>query len=209
MRTLKELRAAIDEVDGEIVAALNRRFRLTAEVRELKSTTGLPPIDNAREREIFERAMAATDPAERDTIFGIYERIFSGARGTIETIARGVCCRDGKLLVCRAKGGASAYLPGGHIEFGETGREALVREVREELGRESTAGEFLGVVENKFLQHGKKHAEINLVYELNIADDAPIASQEAWIEFAWVDLAKLDEINLLPNEMRALSAKMR
>ena len=45
----------------------------------------------------------------------------------IETIARGVCIVDGKILLCRAKGGKSTYLPGGHIEFGETGREALVR----------------------------------------------------------------------------------
>ncbi|MBQ6136426.1 MAG: NUDIX domain-containing protein, partial [Kiritimatiellae bacterium] len=86
----------------------------------------------------------------------------------IETIARGVCVRDGKILLCRAKGGASTYLPGGHIEFGETGREALVREMREETGLESSTGRFLGVVENSFLQHGKPHAEINLVYELEL-----------------------------------------
>ena len=45
----------------------------------------------------------------------------------IESIARGVCVKDGKLLLCRAKGGKSTYLPGGHIEFGESGRIALVR----------------------------------------------------------------------------------
>ena len=86
----------------------------------------------------------------------------------IETIARGVCVKGGRLLLCRAKGGKSTYLPGGHIEFGETGREALVREVKEELGVESSTGAFLGVVENAFLQHGKPHAEINLVYELEL-----------------------------------------
>lgn len=58
----------------------------------------------------------------------------------IETIARGVCVRDGRLLLCRAKGGKSTYLPGGHIEFGETGRDALVREVKEELGVEEHRG---------------------------------------------------------------------
>ena len=86
----------------------------------------------------------------------------------IETIARGVCVRDGKLLLCRAAGGSSTYLPGGHIEFGETGRQALVREVKEERGVGSSTGKFLGVVENAFLQHGKPHAEINLVYELEL-----------------------------------------
>ena len=139
----------------------------------------------------------------------------------IETIARGVCVRDGKLLLCRAKGGSSTYLPGGHIEFGETGRQALVREVKEELGVESSTGQFLGLVENSFLQHGKPHAEINLVYELELGTgigglgDSRIGglgelpalnSQEDWIEFEWCDLNRLDEANLLPPAFRSLSA---
>ena len=128
----------------------------------------------------------------------------------IETIARGVCVRDGKLLLCRAAGGSSTYLPGGHIEFGETGRQALVREVKEELGVESSTGQFLGVVENAFLQHGKPHAEINLVYELELGTgngELPsLNSQEDWIEFEWCDLNRLDEANLLPPAFRSLSA---
>ncbi len=142
----------------------------------------------------------------------------------IETIARGVCVRDGKLLLCRAAGGSSTYLPGGHIEFGETGRQALVREVKEELGVESSTGQFLGVVENSFLQHGKPHAEINLVYELKLETGngergtgngewgtgngvlPALQSREAWIEFEWCDLNRLDEANLLPSVFRSLSA---
>ena len=126
----------------------------------------------------------------------------------IETIARGVCVKDGKVLLCRAKGGRSTYLPGGHIEFGETGRTALVREIREELGVDSAAGAFLGALENSFLQNGKPHAEINLVYELNLAEgtDADcIRSQEDWIEFIWHDLDDLDSANLLPEAFRTLS----
>lgn len=115
----------------------------------------------------------------------------------IETIARGVCIADGKLLLCRAKGGNSSYLPGGHIEFGETGREALVREVKEELGVGSKTGKFLGAVENAFLQKGRRHAEINLVYALELGSlDA--VSQEDWIEFFWQPLDRLGEANILP-----------
>ena len=126
----------------------------------------------------------------------------------IETIARGVCVKGGKLLLCRAKGGKSSYLPGGHIEFGETGRSALVREVKEELGADSSAGIFLGALENSFLQHGKPHAEINLVYELEFAegvDAGSLESREDWIEFFWQDLDSLDSANLLPVAFRRLS----
>ena len=126
----------------------------------------------------------------------------------IESIARGVCIKDGKLLLCRAKGGKSTYLPGGHIEFGETGRVALVREVKEELGVDASVGVFLGTHENSFLQHGNPHAEINLIYELKLADglDAgSLRSQEDWIEFIWQDLDDLDSVNLLPDAFRRLS----
>ncbi len=122
----------------------------------------------------------------------------------IETIARGVCLQGGKVLLCRAKGGASTYLPGGHIEFGETGRVALVREMQEEMGVTATAGRFLGVVENQFLQHGKPHAEINLVYALEVPADTAAVAREDWIAFEWRALADLDAVNLLPEKMKAL-----
>ena len=120
----------------------------------------------------------------------------------IETIARGVCVQNGKVLLCKAKGGASTYLPGGHIDFGETGRQALVREMEEEMGVAATAGALLGVVENQFQQHGKPHAEINLVYRLSVADGTAAAAREDWIEFEWRDLSDLDAANLLPAEMK-------
>lgn len=122
----------------------------------------------------------------------------------IETIARGVCVRDGKILLCRAKGGKTTYLPGGHIEFGETGRAALVREMMEETGLAAETGRFLGVVENSFLQHGKPHAEINLVYELKLSS-AAVSAKENWIEFEWCALADLENANLLPSVFNRLA----
>jgi 8-oxo-dGTP diphosphatase len=45
-----------------------------------------------------------------------------------------VLVRDGRLLVARNRGRDLFYLPGGRRESGETDRETLAREVREELG---------------------------------------------------------------------------
>ena len=133
----------------------------------------------------------------------------------IETIARGVCIRDGKVLLCLPKDRSYSYLPGGHIEFGETGREALVREMKEETGLDATAGELLGVVESQFVQKGERHCEINLVYEMGIALPTaadgnrrlPTAALEDWICFEWVDCDRIDTVNLLPNEMKKYCLK--
>jgi len=207
MRTIEEIRKDIDKADDAIVAALNARFALSDEMLAAKEAVrasggACEPVDAKREREICERVMSLAPLAHRDTVFSVYERILGGSRGLVETIARGVCIRDGKVLLCRAKGGKTTYLPGGHIEFGETGAEALVREIREELGVESTCGEMLGVVENAFLQHGRPHAEINLVYALTVHGSLfDVHSAEDWIEFEWRDLADLENANLLPAEM--------
>ena len=124
----------------------------------------------------------------------------------IETIARGVCTVGGRLLLCRAKGGATTYLPGGHIEFGETGREALVREMAEETGVTARTGRFLGVVENRFIQHGRPHAEINLVYSMEIdASPEDVRAREDWIEFEWRALDDLAAAHILPEAFNVLA----
>ena len=125
----------------------------------------------------------------------------------IETIARGVCIIDGKVLLCLPKDRSYSYLPGGHIEFGETGREALVREMKEETGLDATAGDLLGVVESSFVQKGEKHCEINLIYEMRLRDQGSgirdqVRSCEDWICFDWVSCDKIDSANLLPPEMK-------
>ena len=122
----------------------------------------------------------------------------------IETIARGVCILGGKVLLCLPKDRSYSYLPGGHIEFGETGREALVREMKEETGLDATAGDLLGVVESSFVQKGEKHCEINLIYRMEVrgGEGEKVRSCEDWICFDWVDCDKIDSENLLPPEMK-------
>jgi len=117
-----------------------------------------------------------------------------GEKHRIEVIARGVCVMDGQILLCHGKASGLTYLPGGHVEFGETARQALVREMREESGRQSEAGRFLGCCEHTFTQNGKPCAEINLVFELTVEGVSPqeqVAAAEDWIGFRWHPLDSL------------------
>jgi ADP-ribose pyrophosphatase YjhB (NUDIX family) len=125
----------------------------------------------------------------------------------IEVIARGVCVVDGQLLLCHSNGADNTYLPGGHVEFGEAAAAALEREIEEELGVAGEAGAFLGAVEHRFRQKGKRHCEVNLVFALDVpglsAGEAP-ASAEPRIEFLWHALDDLQSSRLEPSPLREL-----
>jgi 8-oxo-dGTP diphosphatase len=120
---------------------------------------------------------------------------------SVEVIARGVCVKAGKILLCQAKNAQITYLPGGHTDFGETARLSLEREIVEEIGVASTAGGFLGAVEHSFVQKGKRHCEWNVVFELDIPSISaagPVAAAEDHITFHWCDLDALKEERLEP-----------
>lgn len=119
----------------------------------------------------------------------------------IEVIARGVCVVDDKILLCQGKKSGIAYLPGGHVEFQETARQALVREIQEELGQSSTAGDYLGTCEHQFLQNGKPHTEVNLVFKFEVPALQPRnkpEAKESWIGFLWQPVDQLDAVHFEP-----------
>jgi 8-oxo-dGTP pyrophosphatase MutT (NUDIX family) len=125
----------------------------------------------------------------------------------IEVLVRGVCLKGGRLLVCRSRGAANVFLPGGHAEFMEQAAESLRREIREELGLEATIGAFLGAVEHTFIQKGERHCEINLVFRMRLPDLDPAQNPPAlehWIRFKWVPLHKLRAARLEPWPLQRL-----
>ncbi len=125
----------------------------------------------------------------------------------IEVLARGVCVRNGKLLLCHSKGDANTFLPGGHVEFEEMAAKALCREIKEETGLDAEAVGFLGAVEHTFKQKGERHCEINLVFEIKIpglSSDRNPASCEDHIEFLWVPISRLSKSALEPAVLRRL-----
>jgi 8-oxo-dGTP diphosphatase len=125
----------------------------------------------------------------------------------IEVLVRGVCLKEGKLLVCQSKGAGNTYLPGGHVEWHERAEESLRREIKEELGLKARVGEFLGAVEHTFVQEGERHCEVNVVFEMDIPAVKPDADPDAcedWITFRWIPLRRLGAYSLEPWPLRKL-----
>lgn len=125
----------------------------------------------------------------------------------IELLVRVVIVVDGKLLLCRGRGAKISYLPGGHIDPGESAREAARREIEEELGLSAVVGRFLGAVEHTFEQKGTRIHELNVLFQATVAglkSDTPPPSREDWIGFEWAPLAALDAARLEPAPLRTL-----
>lgn len=125
----------------------------------------------------------------------------SNSEQSVELLARGVCIRADRLLVCRTGNAPIVYLPGGHIEFGECARTALAREIQEELGCPAQPGRFLGGIQHTFIQKQCRHWEINLIFLMEVRDltsDAPPVAAEKHLSFAWIPLDRLADAKLEP-----------
>lgn len=74
------------------------------------------------------------------------ERVVSQAT-TARQVAAAIIYRDGNILITRRAPGEKLAgmweFPGGKFEPGETPQSCIIRELREELGVESDAGEIL------------------------------------------------------------------
>ena len=131
-----------------------------------------------------------------------------GRSGSPEVIARGVWVHEGRVLVCRNLAGGYAYLPGGHVEPGETAAEALVREFDEETGQRISAGRCVMVAEVIFGQPPRSGGhELNLVFlveqPLAGGEGPEVQSREPHIAFEWLDLAAVVDTDLRPSAIRA------
>ncbi|MFZ2303349.1 MAG: NUDIX domain-containing protein [Minisyncoccia bacterium] len=120
----------------------------------------------------------------------------------IECIARAVIEEDGKFLLCRGKGRQNYFFPGGHIEEGESAPEALMREIKEELGEESEVKRFIGASENKFETKDEETHEINLVFEVVLLSNGVRVSKEDHLEFAWLTRDELRDAIVFPATLR-------
>jgi ADP-ribose pyrophosphatase YjhB (NUDIX family) len=121
----------------------------------------------------------------------------------IHFLARGLLVtKDGNVILCRSKGKEWFFLPGGHIENGESAESALIREIHEEIGDiGQKISSFVGIVENIFERNEGSQHEINVIFEVGI-DKNSVVSREEHIEFKTIERKDIESTNILPVEVK-------
>ena len=103
----------------------------------------------------------------------------------------------GRLLLVRKRDTTVFMQPGGKFEEGETGREALLRELREELGFELTELdlEYVGRFEADAANEPGHRVDCDVHFTVIETEGVVAAEIE---ELIWVDPANMDDLAVAP-----------
>lgn len=132
----------------------------------------------------------------------------------------GICVQNGKVLLQTTTGEDPSFaFPGGHVEFGETNEQTLIREFREEIGADVAVKELKWVAEIFFPWGEKPCHQICLYYMVEIQNrDFPqegqfvgrehIEGRNFDLEFHWIPLEDVEELEVYPVQTPQLLKKL-
>lgn len=121
-------------------------------------------------------------------------------RGGVIDVVCAVIWREGRVLVCQRAAGKHLAgwweFPGGKVDEGEGKKEALVREIREELGCGVSVGKGLEAVEHEYAE-----VAIRLwPFFCELGEGEPEALEHAGLR--WVEPGELGGVELAPADVR-------
>lgn len=116
---LEELRAAIDQVDSELLAALNRRAALSLEVGRVKALSGAPVFRPEREAALLEGLVRANGgPLPADHLLAVYREVLSSSRALQRPLRVAYLAPEGTFSHMAAQeylGQANEFVPAGSL----------------------------------------------------------------------------------------------
>ena len=146
--------------------------------------------------------------------------LFKREDGVFSYRVAGICVQNGRVLLQTTTGEDRSFaFPGGHVAFGETNGETLIREFREEIGADVTAGELKWVGEIFFPWGDKPCHQICLYYLVELQDSGipmegvflgkeHLEGRKFDLEFHWVPIGEVGKLEVYPTQAPELLKKL-
>ena len=138
--------------------------------------------------------------------------MFSNGEITFMYRVGGIAVHDGRLLVEHNVQHGFCFVPGGRVEYGENGVQALSRELDEELGGSVQIGRLVIVADNLFELDGIRYQEVCMYFLMEFDPGHSILGREGIFEaeepglvYQWLPLDNLEEAELFPRFLRDLA----
>jgi ADP-ribose pyrophosphatase YjhB (NUDIX family) len=143
----------------------------------------------------------------KDILFNTNEFVFSYR-------VAGILIRDEKILLQKPKNDDGYSIPGGHVSFGETTSETLIREFREEMNADIKIEKLVMVGENFFPWGNKPCHQISMYYTIALCHehqlplDGTFQAQDDFgntrtdLDFSWIPLSKINHIKVYPTTIK-------
>lgn len=130
----------------------------------------------------------------------------------IHVLSRAVIIDEDHILLCQTLDLKTNFyfLPGGHIEHGESAENALLRELLEESGAKAYVKRFLGCLEHSFEPGHNSichNHEYNFIFEVEsgaLKKHLSVPQLEEHIKLVWIPLSKLGEIDIRADKLKNL-----
>ncbi len=127
----------------------------------------------------------------------------------------GICVQNGRVLLQKPTDDSGFAFPGGHVAFGETNEETLIREFKEEIGADIAVHDLKWVGEVFFPWGEVPCHQICLYYMITIEDthtprDGMFLAEEQLegrnfaLEFHWVELETINNLPVYPTNTAQL-----
>lgn len=127
-------------------------------------------------------------------------------------LSRAVIIDDYKILLCKTLDFEANFyfLPGGHVKQGESAKNSLLREIKEETAVDCVIKRFLGCLEYSFEPFNDDichNHEYNFIFEVEsetLKSNKKILSPEKHIELIWMPIVRLKEIEFEAKPLKNL-----
>lgn len=133
----------------------------------------------------------------------------------IHVLSRAVVIDQGHILLCKTLDLPVPFyfLPGGHVEHGESVEATVLRELEEEAGVKGTVKRLLGCLEHHFEPGHNSichNHEYNFIFEVTspfLCSQVKVPQRETHIELQWIEMKTLSHIDFRPDLLKILLPK--